>query len=558
MKTEVTKTFSWKILSYNVARKTCDKSFFQHHGSGIPQDILWFFNAEQLLPGEHKSIKLNYQGLEYSGRIDRVDNGVGQSRIFWNTSLAEKFATYENKEDPYALEFYWIDDDQYDLIFKPANQNAWLISWNRDVYQWPNYDEECAHVKSGGIIYTEWSCYNKNPKLGDDVFLIKLGDHPRGIVGHGIVTKESFVRSRFLSDEEDSANKENAIEVDFDCLLDYENGEILPQADLMSECEAQTWSPQRSGITINNEVMPSLWGMWNSVLSRTAFLDMPNNFVAPFMIGETVTNNQIVSAFKVGNMGGMRRSKSTGTLVIICDHTKGLYDDKWYGDVLNYTGMGKVGDQTLEGNQNITLYESGTNGVAVHLFEVLVPTQYIYQGEVELASEPFQESQFDDRGNERKVWIFPLESKTQFAIVKEDSVKENVKSKTEVAVSMSLEQLRRKAKENETDEVPYRETTAKTYIRDPYVARYARLRANGKCQLCGRLAPFNDQQNVPYLESHHIIWLSKGGADTIENTVGLCPNCHRKMHILDRDADKRKLISINRKPKRVIAKPVNH
>lgn len=31
-------------------------------------------------------------------------------------------------------------------------------------------------------------------------------------------------------------------------------------------------------------------------------------------------------------MGGMRRSKTTGTLVILSDHTKGLYDDKWYGD----------------------------------------------------------------------------------------------------------------------------------------------------------------------------------------------------------------------------------
>ena len=40
-------------------------------------------------------------------------------------------------------------------------------------------------------------------------------------------------------------------------------------------------------------------------------------------------------------MGGMRRSKTTGTLVIISDHTKGLYDDKWYGHELHCIGMGK-------------------------------------------------------------------------------------------------------------------------------------------------------------------------------------------------------------------------
>ena len=38
-------------------------------------------------------------------------------------------------------------------------------------------------------------------------------------------------------------------------------------------------------------------------------------FVAPFRIGETVTNAQIVEAFKVGNMGGMRRSMTIGILV---------------------------------------------------------------------------------------------------------------------------------------------------------------------------------------------------------------------------------------------------
>lgn len=55
----------------------------------------------------------------------------------------------------------------------------------------------------------------------------------------------------------------------------------------------------------------------------------------------------------------------------------------------------------------------------------------------------------------------------------------------------------------------------------------------GFAQLCGNFAPFNDSEGKPYLESHHIIWLSKGGADSIDNTVALCPNCHKKMHIVN-------------------------
>ncbi len=68
------------------------------------------------------------------------------------------------------------------------------------------------------------------------------------------------------------------------------------------------------------------------------------SFKPSFSIGDTVTNEDIRLAFQCGNMGGMRRSHKTNTLVIISDHTKGLYEDKWIGDELHYTGMGKSGD----------------------------------------------------------------------------------------------------------------------------------------------------------------------------------------------------------------------
>lgn len=67
-----------------------------------------------------------------------------------------------------------------------------------------------------------------------------------------------------------------------------------------------------------------------------------SNFSCPFYLGEAVSNSQIVETFKVENMGGMRRSRSTNTLVLISDHTKGLYEDKWYNVILHYTGMGKM------------------------------------------------------------------------------------------------------------------------------------------------------------------------------------------------------------------------
>ncbi len=74
--------------------------------------------------------------------------------------------------------------------------------------------------------------------------------------------------------------------------------------------------------------------------------------------------------------------------------------------------------------------------------------------------------------------------------------------------------------------------------RSPDVAAYTRSRANGICDLCGRKAPFVDNNGIPFLESHHLITLAQGGPDVIFNTVALCPNCHRKMHIIDSEEDK--------------------
>ena len=80
-------------------------------------------------------------------------------------------------------------------------------------------------------------------------------------------------------------------------------------------------------------------------------------------IGQDISNADLVSIFKCGNMGGMRRSHATNTLVIVSDYTKGLYHDKWIGGVLHYTGMGKNGDQDIHWAQNDTLANCNKNGV---------------------------------------------------------------------------------------------------------------------------------------------------------------------------------------------------
>ena len=75
------------------------------------------------------------------------------------------------------------------------------------------------------------------------------------------------------------------------------------------------------------------------------------------------------------------------------------------------------------------------------------------------------------------------------------------------------------------------------FNRDPVIAAAVKERANGQCDLCGQPAPFNNANGFPYLEEHHLVRLADGGDDSIDNAVALCPNCHRKMHIVNDESD---------------------
>jgi hypothetical protein len=68
-----------------------------------------------------------------------------------------------------------------------------------------------------------------------------------------------------------------------------------------------------------------------------------------------------------------------------------------------------------------------------------------------------------------------------------------------------------------------------SYARDPGVRTAVLRRANGMCELCGKLG-FTKADGTLYLESHHVIALAKDGADRPTNVIALCPDDHREAH----------------------------
>jgi len=267
------------------------------------------------------------------------------------------------------------------------------------------------------------------------------------------------------------------------------------------------------------------------------------NFNPDLKPNQIITNYKLQTIFKCAKQGGMRRSLRTNSLVLVCDHTRPLYKDRWEDDRLFYAGMGRYGDQSLSFMQNKTLNESGKKGVSVFLFEVFKKNNYTYRGRVKLFKNPSEEKQYDKNKKLRKVWIFPLRFEKEFAkeiyLSEEDKIRiQNEEYKS--AKKLSLKDLKKRISIRRK-EISKRKSSTIYFDRDPYLAEYVKRLANGNCDLCENPAPFVNKKRIPYLESHHLIWLSKDGKDELDNTVALCPNCHRKMHILNIKSDINKL-----------------
>jgi 5-methylcytosine-specific restriction protein A len=263
--------------------------------------------------------------------------------------------------------------------------------------------------------------------------------------------------------------------------------------------------------------------------------------------GDILKNKDLRKIFQCGLQGGMRRSHRTNSLILVSDHTRGIYKDRWEGSILYYTGMGLKGDQSVSISQNKTLAESKNNKVEIYLFEVFNSGEYIYQGRARLDSRPFQEVQLDINKNNRKVWIFPLKliDRASPAPIPEKDFLNARKVREKNLKKLSEEELRKRIQSGK-NKAARRQVISNKYDSNEEIKELAKRKARGKCMLCNNDAPFKDKFGVPFLEGHHIISLADDGPDTEENVVALCPNCHRKMHILGLKSDKELLINLSR------------
>jgi 5-methylcytosine-specific restriction protein A len=205
----------------------------------------------------------------------------------------------------------------------------------------------------------------------------------------------------------------------------------------------------------------------------------------------------------VARKEGMRKSNKTNSLVIVSNHIKSIYNDRWIEKNFHYTGMGQSGDQSIDFMQNKTLAESNINQVSVHLFEVFKDLVYTYIGSVKLSNKPYSETQPDKNWLDRIVFVFPLKlTSDEKSLLQKREIDNLQHVKGKKAIRLSDDELKKRALKS-IKKAGNRTVSTTQHDRSPWIFEYIKRKVNGVCQLCIQNAPFLNQKSVPLKRTLH-------------------------------------------------------
>lgn len=74
-------------------------------------------------------------------------------------------------------------------------------------------------------------------------------------------------------------------------------------------------------------------------------------------------------------------------------------------------------------------------------------------------------------------------------------------------------------------------------IENTLITEKALKRANGNCEFCQNRAPFICSNGIPYLETYLIKKKAVEGNISIDDIAAVCPNCYKKLEILQLPGD---------------------
>lgn len=138
---------------------------------------------------------------------------------------------------------------------------SYLLTWNPNKWSWSSLENDLEKLSEEGIFQKRWSCGGtKRIKAGDEVFLMRLGKMPKGIMGRGFVTRGVFSAEHWNPQRAAAGEAANYVKVNFNWLVDFNSADFISLDELQNHpyMSRQNWTPQSSGINIKHQVPPHL------------------------------------------------------------------------------------------------------------------------------------------------------------------------------------------------------------------------------------------------------------------------------------------------------------
>lgn len=148
--------------------------------------------------------------------------------------------------------------------------NTYLLAWNPRRWDWEDLAEQALQTAKGESVTGTWTCASKRINPGDRLFLIRLGQEPRGVMASGWA--QSAVKMGLHWEEElaSEGKKRPYIKYEFECLLDPRIDAPLAIKKLSSgRLRTVHWSTQSSGIRIPADAASELEDAWEQHTAKS-------------------------------------------------------------------------------------------------------------------------------------------------------------------------------------------------------------------------------------------------------------------------------------------------
>jgi len=228
-------------IPQNITRANILQALKRIDQEGIPAD------------GRSSTYDVLFEGKRYPPKL-----AISYANGFANGVDLDRSTFYSGENTP-----CWnlLRKEDFEIVKKEPSDvdtKTWLLSWNPD--KWDAGGDGSAEGSVGLSVgnNVSWRCSSKQPAVGDNVYLIRLGVSPKGIIAKGSVVKASFD----AEDPNDASKKRNYIEFHVNELRETCATGLLPSSLLKIAITEQNWSPQSSGISIKLSAVSTLDTLW--------------------------------------------------------------------------------------------------------------------------------------------------------------------------------------------------------------------------------------------------------------------------------------------------------